>query len=188
MRKRWIPSPNWNRRGQARVDAVVLHYTALPLNDTIARFTDKNSLVSAHFVIDRDGSVIQMVRTEHRAWHAGASRLGKENDVNDVSIGIELVNWGPLRKKGDSFYVWKGNWSQRYQGEEPVRSGHDYWEPFTEEQYRALVELLRELRVHHPEITRNRIKGHSEVCLPGGRKQDPGGGFDWERVFEGVFA
>jgi len=49
--------------------------------------------VSAHYVIDRDGTVYRCVPDELRAWHAGASELEGRTDVNDFSLGIELVGF-----------------------------------------------------------------------------------------------
>ena len=46
--------------------------------------------VSAHFLIERDGSIFQFVSCLDRAWHAGASRFGGRPDCNDYSIGVEL--------------------------------------------------------------------------------------------------
>lgn len=46
--------------------------------------------VSAHFLIERDGSLHQFVSCLDRAWHAGASRFGGRPDCNDYSIGVEL--------------------------------------------------------------------------------------------------
>lgn len=46
--------------------------------------------VSSHFLIRRDGGLIQFVPVHKRAWHAGASCLGQRENVNDFSIGIEL--------------------------------------------------------------------------------------------------
>jgi len=59
----------------------------------IAKFSDPNAKVSAHYTIDRDGSLVRHVAEEKRAWHAGASKMkdGRER-VNDFSIGIEMVN------------------------------------------------------------------------------------------------
>ncbi len=50
--------------------------------------------VSAHYLIDRDGSVTQLVPEDRRAWHAGAGTWGSVTDVNSRSIGIELSNLG----------------------------------------------------------------------------------------------
>jgi N-acetylmuramoyl-L-alanine amidase/AmpD protein len=55
-------------------------------------FLDPAKKVSAHFVVGKDGRVVQMVPIEKRAWHAGTSVLDGVSRVNDYSIGIEMVN------------------------------------------------------------------------------------------------
>lgn len=50
--------------------------------------------VSAHYLVDRDGTVWQLVDEDLRAWHAGAGAWDGQGDVNSRSIGIELVNTG----------------------------------------------------------------------------------------------
>lgn len=91
----WVQSPNWNERPVgAVVDTVVVHSTAIPsLRDTALVFARESSQVSAHFTIGKDGSIVGSVSTFKRGWHAGVSRdvVGR-NNVNDFSIGIELVN------------------------------------------------------------------------------------------------
>ena len=49
--------------------------------------------VSAHFLIQRTGAVLQFVNTQQRAWHAGVSQCLGRDCVNDFSIGIELEGW-----------------------------------------------------------------------------------------------
>ena len=46
--------------------------------------------VSAHFLIRRDGELVQFVPTTRRAWHAGASSWRGRERCNDFSIGVEL--------------------------------------------------------------------------------------------------
>lgn len=88
-----IPSPNAGYRPRwMPVDCVVVHATCAPLWSTVHWFLTPASRVSAHFVIGKDGTVVQMVPVRLRAWHAGTSRLGSRWDVNDFSVGIELVN------------------------------------------------------------------------------------------------
>ncbi len=90
----FVASPNFNWRpdGQA-ITCIVLHSTAQPnLQTTVNWFLTPESKVSAHFVVDKDGRVVQMVPVEARAWHAGVSTLGGVAGVNDYSIGIEMVN------------------------------------------------------------------------------------------------
>lgn len=115
----YVPSPNCDvRPWYEPVDCIVLHATAQQtLSDTINRFLNRHSRVSAHFVVDRDGRVIQMVPVEKRAWHAGAASLYGTHSVNNYSIGIEMVN---------------------------LNNGVD---PFTDAQYIAVAQLIRHIRL-----------------------------------------
>lgn len=90
------PSPNFGeRRGAGRVELVVLHYTAMAsCAEALARLCDPVTEVSAHYLIDSDGTVLSLVDEAARAWHAGAGTWGGTGDVNSRSIGIELANTG----------------------------------------------------------------------------------------------
>jgi N-acetyl-anhydromuramoyl-L-alanine amidase len=104
-----VESPNHDERPPGtEITLVVLHSISLPPGqyggDAIERlftncldpeahpyFREICELkVSAHFLIRRDGSVIQFVPPERRAWHAGVSSWRGRNRCNDFSIGIEL--------------------------------------------------------------------------------------------------
>jgi N-acetyl-anhydromuramoyl-L-alanine amidase len=106
---RIVDSPNQDERPPgAEISLVVLHSISLPPGeyggDSIERlftncldpeahpyFREICGLkVSAHFLVRRDGSVIQFVPPERRAWHAGASSWRGRDRCNDFSIGIEL--------------------------------------------------------------------------------------------------
>ncbi len=63
----------------------------------------KNPGSSAHLVIERDGSVIQCVTWDRVAWHAGRSRWRDLSGLNRFSYGIELANWGYLKRAGDGW-------------------------------------------------------------------------------------
>ncbi|MEY4697060.1 MAG: hypothetical protein RIT14_1488 [Pseudomonadota bacterium] len=91
-----FPSPNCNdRRGGARPDLIVLHYTAMAsAAEARARLCDPAAEVSAHWLIHEDGQAEALVDERLRAWHAGAGRWGAVVDVNSRSIGIELQNDG----------------------------------------------------------------------------------------------
>ncbi|MDM7932830.1 N-acetylmuramoyl-L-alanine amidase [Tabrizicola sp.] len=90
------PSPNFGeRRGGQRPELVVLHYTAMAsCAEALERLCDPVAEVSAHYLIDCDGTVLSLVAEEFRAWHAGAGVWGGRGDVNSRSIGIELANPG----------------------------------------------------------------------------------------------
>lgn len=93
----WVDSPHFNARPEGvKIDTIVLHHTAgSTLAGTVKWFTMPESQVSAHFTIGKDGSIVQMVSNYSRAWHAGVSKDSKERDnVNNFSIGIEIVNKG----------------------------------------------------------------------------------------------
>ncbi len=90
------PSPNFGeRRGGQRPELVVIHYTAMEdCAAALARLCDPLAEVSAHYLIDTDGSVLRLVDEVARAWHAGSGEWGGRGDVNSRSIGIELANRG----------------------------------------------------------------------------------------------
>ncbi|MGH6816555.1 MAG: N-acetylmuramoyl-L-alanine amidase [Hyphomicrobiaceae bacterium] len=90
------PSYNVERRlGCARPTILLLHYTGMAnAADAIAWLAFPGSKVSCHYVIDDDGRIVQMVAEDFRAWHAGASFWAGEQDINSVSIGIEIQNPG----------------------------------------------------------------------------------------------
>ena len=90
------PSPNHGeRRGGARPELIVLHYTGMPtVASARARLCDPLAEVSAHWLIAEDGTVEALVPEERRAWHAGAGAWAGRDDVNSHSIGIELANPG----------------------------------------------------------------------------------------------
>ncbi|MCE6961362.1 N-acetylmuramoyl-L-alanine amidase [Cereibacter sphaeroides] len=89
-------SPNCGpRRGGARPDMVVIHYTAMASTEAAReRLCDPAAEVSAHWLISERGEVLALVPEDLRAWHAGAGAWGAVTDVNSRSIGIELANLG----------------------------------------------------------------------------------------------
>ncbi len=149
-----VRSPNYNSRPFfTGVDCVVLHATVTETaDDAIRIFLDRRSGVSAHFVVARDGAVTQMVPLGKRAWHAGKSRLGRRENVNDFSVGIEIVN------------------------------RNDGKQPYTDRQYEAVAGIVRHLRTARKyRIAPGQIVSHRAVAVPEGRKSDPRG-FDFSRL------
>ena len=106
---RRIASPNFNARPDGvEVSLALIHSISLPPGvyggDAIERlFTNRLDWrahpyfaqiegleVSAHFVVRRDGGLLQFVSCDERAWHAGASQWQGRASCNDYSVGIEL--------------------------------------------------------------------------------------------------
>ena len=88
----WVGTVNFNLR---KPNFIIIHHTAQDsVQQTLKTFTLKETKVSAHYVIARDGKVIHMLNDYLRAWHAGNSSWGKDTDINSSSIGIELDNNG----------------------------------------------------------------------------------------------
>lgn len=74
---------------------VIIHHTSQSsIAQTIRTFQLTHTKVSSHYVIGRDGRVVQMLNDYLRAWHAGKGSWGQITDMNSVSIGIELDNNG----------------------------------------------------------------------------------------------
>ena len=88
----YIHSPNHNDRPpRSIIDTLVIHYTALPMQESISYLTSVEKGVSTHYIIGRDGALVQLVPVERRSWHAGVSELYDRPDVNSFSVGIDLV-------------------------------------------------------------------------------------------------
>jgi N-acetylmuramoyl-L-alanine amidase len=88
----WIGTVNFDLR---RPNYVIIHHTAQNgCPATLHSFTIRQSQVSAHYVICKDGTVYHMLNDYLRAWQAGLSKWGNNTDINSSSIGIELDNNG----------------------------------------------------------------------------------------------
>ena len=105
----FCPSPNFDERpNNVSIDLIVIHAISLPagsyntqlIKDLFLNCLDpgkneflgsiKDLKVSSHFLITREGKLIQFVPTNKRAWHAGISSYKGRENCNDFSIGIEL--------------------------------------------------------------------------------------------------
>lgn len=112
---RYLASPNWDERpAGCGVDLLVIHYISLPPGEfggpAIEQFftnrldpkahpffaTIAGLKASAHFLVRRDGEVIQFVPCAKRAWHAGESTWKGRPRCNDFSIGIEVEGDGEV--------------------------------------------------------------------------------------------
>src|SRR4051812_8000546 len=115
---------------------LVLHYTGMPTAAAaLARPLHPPAKVSTHYLVDEDGSVVALVPERQRAWHAGVSWWQGRGALNDVSLGIELVN-----------------------------PGHEWgYRPFPGPQMAALVELAVRL-TRRWQIAPDRVVAHSDIA------------------------
>lgn len=89
------PSPNCNPRDGHSIDMLVLHYTGMKSGaNALDRMCDTTAEVSAHYMVEEDGRIFQLVDEEMRAWHAGKSYWRGHTNINQRSIGVEIVNPG----------------------------------------------------------------------------------------------
>lgn len=149
----------------SRIRFLVLHYTALDDADSLCVLTTQ--AVSVHYLVPRhlqtDGGrgggakpvVFALVPESERAWHAGDSRWQRAADLNDSSIGIEIVNLGPLDADART------------------------WEPFTPEQIDAVIRVASDIVTRY-NIAPTRVVAHADIAPQ--RKDDPGPLFPWREL------
>jgi N-acetylmuramoyl-L-alanine amidase len=147
------PSPNHGSRKGMPVSMLVLHYTGMETGEAaMARLRDPAAIVSAHYLVEEDGRIFQLVDEARRANHAGRSCWRHWRDVNSASIGVEIVN-----------------------------AGHAYGlPPFPEAQMASVEALCLDILRRHPTIAARNVVGHSDIAP--WRKDDPGERFDWKRL------
>lgn len=145
---RHCPSPNFNQRPDGEISLLVIHNISLPpgrfggpeVADLFLNRLDYGShpwlerlrdlRVSAHFLVRRDGQVIQFVPTERRAWHAGVSSFEGRERCNDFSIGIEVEGTDTLPYE-DAQYAALQWLTQVLRARYPLRAvrGHEHIAP-----------------------------------------------------------
>lgn len=146
-------SPNYNGRGRAGVDFLVIHHTATDsYGEALERYLDHEATkrISPHYLIAEDGHIFYLVDEAKRAWHAGQSCWEGWSDLNSYSIGIELAHPG---------------WNAEY--------------GFTDGQINSLKALGCDIVRRHNIPARN-VLGHSDVSAD--RKHDPGYWFPWQKM------
>lgn len=138
---------------------VVLHYTALDHDRSILALTERS--VSAHYLVNDtdDNEIYQLVDENKRAYHAGVSVWRNDKNMNDNSIGIEIVNLG--------FTV--------------DATGKRTFLPYNETQLKKVFQLVKDI-VERYQIPPTNVLGHSDLAPT--RKQDPGPLFPWKKLYE----
>ena len=130
-----VASPNFNQR-PAGVDVrwIVLHADAAgDAKASISWIKSKESKVSYHALVDRDGTVYVFVDPSQRAWHAGKSILDGIADANNFTLGLSFAN------------------------------KCDGKEPYTDAQYDAGAEVVREWMALYPSLAVERMASHQEI-------------------------
>jgi N-acetylmuramoyl-L-alanine amidase len=130
-------SANFDHRPvDVSIDMLVFHYTGMQTALlALDRMCDLVAKVSAHYVVDEDGSICSLVEEADRAWHAGAAYWRGNTNINARSIGIEIVN-----------------------------PGHQFgYCEFSGVQMKSVIELALDVLSRHPIPPRN-VVGHSDVA------------------------
>jgi N-acetylmuramoyl-L-alanine amidase len=147
----------YTAKGQSsRARFLVLHYTVSDRESSIKILTQKE--VSAHYLVTDDPRpvIYNLVDETNAAWHAGNSSWKNFTQLNNSSIGIEIVNPGWVDTPGGRVYA-----------------------PFAQSQIDALIPLVRDIVTRH-HIAPENVLGHSDIAPL--RKQDPGPMFPWHQL------
>ncbi|MFY9626934.1 MAG: N-acetylmuramoyl-L-alanine amidase [Methylocystis sp.] len=132
---RVVASPNHGERLRP-ISALILHYTGMPTSESaLALLRSPAAEVSAHYFVEENGEVLQLVPEDRRAWHAGKSFWAGETDLNSASIGIEIVH-----------------------------PGHDDPRPFPARQIASVIALSRDICRRHA-IAPQRVLAHSDIAV-----------------------
>ncbi|VVO25965.1 N-acetylmuramoyl-L-alanine amidase [Pseudomonas fluorescens] len=151
----------------SRVRFLVMHYTAANFSASKNALTGPS--VSAHYLVPdiTDPSYLQagfseqeifnLVDENDRAWHAGVSAWGNRSNLNDTSIGIEIVNLAT------------------------DNNGQFTFPPYQPQQIAAVEQLALNILKRYPDISPVNVVGHSDIAP--GRKSDPGPMFPWHQLY-----
>ena len=138
---------------------LILHYTALDNDKSVSVLTQQS--VSSHYLVNdlNDKEIYQLVDENKRAYHAGISSWRNNNQLNDTSIGIEIVN----------------------QGYTADAAGNRTFYEYPEWQIEKVAALAKDI-INRYQIPPTNVLGHSDVAPT--RKQDPGPMFPWKRLYD----
>ncbi len=153
--KTYFPSVGQNFRQRY----LILHYTALD-NEKSIRVLTQQSLSSHYLVNDtNDKEIYQIVDENKRAYHSGVSQWRNDSQLNDISIGIEIVNAGYTT---DSL-------------------GMKIFPSYPDYQMEKVAALVKDIIVRY-NIPPTNVLAHSDIAPT--RKQDPGPKFPWKKLYD----
>ncbi len=173
-----IDAPSANQNG--RINHLVLHFTSDDFNESLTALTaESNQPVSAHYLIPQLGDttyphnrlkIYRLVAEHQRAWHAGVSYWDGATALNDRSIGIEIVNTSHCAPEySDTLEL-------------PDLQSVCEFIDYPEHQIQALVGLVQDILIRHPDIDPLHVVGHADIAPE--RKIDPGPKFPWYRLHQ----
>lgn len=169
-----IPSDNYG----ARVKSLVLHYTAINYADSLKALADEGGL-SSHYLVPESNDpsypyqqlrIKQLVPEQMRAWHAGQSYWQGRTNLNDTSIGIEIVNVPTCRYPEHPFTTEYG------------ASLDCDFPAFDPKQIALVISLSQDILARHPDIHPTAVVAHSDIAPQ--RKNDPGPKFPWYQLYQ----
>ncbi|WP_172330892.1 N-acetylmuramoyl-L-alanine amidase [Mangrovicoccus sp. HB161399] len=167
--------------GQIQPRYIVLHYTAGVGASLVPYLAGNQVRASAHLLVRRDGSVVQLLPLDFQAWHAGVSSWGSLRSFNAISIGISFENWGQLVRAGEG-------WASQFGTPVPtdqvfVDAAGGGWQAYPPEQVSAATALMKAIRAAYPGVID--ILGHADIAPQ--RKSDPGPALPAADIREAVF-
>jgi N-acetylmuramoyl-L-alanine amidase len=175
-----IPSNNFNER----IKFLVMHHTAIDYEKSVHALVDKGGL-SAHYLIpetndesynENELNIYQLVPESQRAWHAGKSYWQGRTELNDQSIGIEVVNVPECRKLDDAIGEYVND--KQENGDNKLCIFPD----FDPKQVELIIKLSQDILKRNPDISPTQVIGHSDITPT--RKNDPGPRFPWQQLYQ----
>ena len=194
-----VPSCNFSRRlNEKDIRGIVIHYTNGSSQGAFSWWQTQYPGTSAHYIINRDGSIIQSVPEIYTAYHLGCywsdefcarcpdalcSNRGYFYDPIETTIAIELENAGPLIESDDQFTdifnspIPESSEIFVYDGDDPRYHASRYYEVFQEEQLSSLKALIGSIEERHGPLI---VLGHSDIQQI---SVDPGPAFPRAKFF-----
>ncbi len=171
-----IESTNQN----SRINLLVIHATSENFAESLRLLSTRHTNpVSAHYLVPRLGDstyedddlkIYRLVDENRRAWHAGISQWDDSTDLNNQSIGIEIVN------------EFKCNELEVDETITRVSELECTFPPYPDSQVEMLIALIDEILERNPEIDPEDIVGHADIAPD--RKSDPGPEFPWKELYD----
>ena len=160
-----VDSSTYISRGkEERIKFIILHYTAL---DNVGSIRELTGGVSAHFLVldEDDNKIYSLVPLEQRAWHAGVSAFRGRTNINDTSVGIEIVNDGIAKE---------------YRSDPNPYHPYDHYVDYKPIQIEKVAQIIKYVAEKYNIPARN-IVAHSDIAPS--RKKDPGAKFPWKELY-----